>query len=157
MDENKVQDMMSWPVPQNIKELRGFLGLTRYYRRFVRGYASIAAPLTDLLKKDAFQFSKEAHAVFEHLKRAMITTPMLVLHNFDNEFVLETDGSNFGVGVVLIQNEQPISYFSKKLSIRMQQASAYLRELYAITEAVKKWRQYLLGRKFIIQTDLKSL
>ena len=87
----------------------------------------------------------------------MSTTLVLVLPNFEKEFVLETDASSFGVGVVLLQHEQPISYFSKKLSIRMHQASAYVRELYAITEAAKKWHQYLLGRKFIIQTYQKSL
>ena len=71
--------------------------------------------------------------------------------------MLETDASNLGIGAVLMQQEQPLSYFSKKLSLRMQQASAYVRELYAITEAVKKWKQYLLGRRFIIRTDQKSL
>ena len=87
----------------------------------------------------------------------MSSAPVLVLPDFDKEFVLETDASNLGIGAVLMQQEQPLSYFSKKLSLRMQQASAYVRELYAITEAVKKWRQYLLGRRFLIRTDQKSL
>ena len=87
----------------------------------------------------------------------MSTAPVLVFPNFDMDFVLETVASNFRVGAVLLQNEQPISYFNKKLSIQMQQASAYVRELYVITEAVKKWRQYLLGKQFITRTDQKSL
>ena len=87
----------------------------------------------------------------------MSTAPVLILPNFSEDFVLETDTSNCGVGVVLMQKEQPISYFSKKMSLRMQQASAYVKELYAITKATKKWRQYFLGRKFIIRTNQKSL
>lgn len=87
----------------------------------------------------------------------MSTTTVLVLPNFEEDFVLETDASNFGIGVVLLQKEQHVAYFSKKLSLRMQQASTYVRELYAITEAVKKWRQYLLGRIFLIRMDQKSL
>ena len=87
----------------------------------------------------------------------MSIAPVLLLPNFEDEFILETDASSFDIGVVLLQREQPIAYFSKMLSIRMQQASAYVRELYAITKAVKKWRQYPLGRKFVIRTDQKSL
>ena len=87
----------------------------------------------------------------------MSSAPVLALPNFDKDFVLETDASDYGVEAVLLQNEQPLAYFSKKLSLRMQQASAYVRELYAIIEVVKKWRQYLLGRKFLIWTNQKSL
>ena len=83
----------------------------------------------------------------------MSSAPVLILPNFNEDFILETDALNCGVGAVLMQHEQPISYFSKKMSLRIQQASAYVRELYAITKAVKKWRQYLLGRRFLIWTD----
>ena len=157
MDRNKVHAVLGWAQLKNVKELRGFLGLIGYYRRFVRGYASLAAHFIDLLKHDAFKWSSEAQQAFDKLKWAMSTTPVLILPDFNKAFVLETDASNCGVGVVLMQNEQPISYFSKKMSLSMQQTSAYVRELYAITEAIKKWRQYLLGRKFIIRTDQKSL
>ena len=87
----------------------------------------------------------------------MSSTPVLTLPNFDQDFVLKTYASNFGIGAVLMQQEQPIAYFNKKLSLRLQQASSYVREFYAITEAMKKWRQYFLGRRFIIRTDQKSL
>ena len=153
MDDSKVKAMIEWPIPKKLKELRGFLGLTSYYRRFVKGYASIVAHLITSLKKDAYQWSPVAQQAFDQSKHAMTSAPVLILPNFEQEFVLETDASNLGIGAVLMQREQPISYFSKKLSWCMQQAYTYVRELYAIIEAVKKWRQYLLGRLFVIRTD----
>ena len=126
------------------------MGLTGYYRRFFKGYASIVASLTNLVKHNAYQRNDLAQQAFNYLKVAMSSTPVLILPNFDKEFVLETNATNFGIRAVLMQQEQPITYFSKKLSLRMKQAFAYVRELYAITEAVKKLRQYLLGRRFII-------
>lgn len=93
IDQQKIQVVMGWPQPRNIKELRGFQGLTGYYRLFIHSYASIVAPLTKLLKKDAFQGNNSATEVFDKLKLAMSTTSVLVFPNFEEEFVLETDAS----------------------------------------------------------------
>jgi hypothetical protein len=87
----------------------------------------------------------------------MIEAPVLTLPDFTQPFILETDASGIGVGAVLGQNGHPIAYFSKKLAPRMQKQSAYTRELLAITEALAKFRHYLLGNKFIIRTDQRSL
>lgn len=94
---------------------------------------------------------------FEALKTALTTTPMLQLPRFDQQFEIHTDASATGVGVVLLQDQHPVAYFSKTLSPRLRAASAYAREMYAITEAVRRWRQYLLGRPFLIYTDHQSL
>ncbi|KAL9459195.1 hypothetical protein AB3S75_002558 [Citrus x aurantiifolia] len=102
VDHQKVTNMLEWPLPQSTKQLRGFLGLTSYYRQFIRGYASLAASLTDLLCKDAFHWNPEATTAFESLKPAMVQALVLKLLNFDSEFVIETYASNVGIGAVLM-------------------------------------------------------
>jgi len=153
LDPEKIAIMLQWPSPKNLKQLRGFLGLTGFYRKFVRGYACIASPLTALPKKDSFKWSEEAQLAFDKLKMAMTATPVLRLPNFEEDFLLETDASGSGRGVVLSQQGHPICYFSKQFCLKLLSASTDVRKLCAITSAVKKWRTYLLGRKFNIHTD----
>ena len=157
VDQTKISAMQLWLTPRSVKQLRGFLGLTGYYRHFVSNYSIIAAPLTDLLKKDSFKWSNSAQQSFDDLKSAMCSTLVLRLPNFSIPFVVETDASDFGIGAVLLQEGHPLAYFSKKLGPRRRLASTYHKELYAIVEAVQKWRQYLLGREFIIRSDQCSL
>ncbi|XP_042035243.1 uncharacterized protein LOC121781586 [Salvia splendens] len=156
-DPTKIEAMTAWPVPRTVKQLRGFLGLTGYYRRFIAQYALIVAPLTDLLKKEAFCWSPAADEAFLSLKEAMTKTPVLRLPDFEKPFCIETDASDSGIGAVLLQDNHPIAFYSKKLGPRRRVASTYHKELYAIVEAVQKWRQYLLGREFVIRSDQKSL
>jgi hypothetical protein len=156
-DPSKIQEIISWQAPETVKQLRGFLGLTGYYRRFVKGYASICRPLHDVLKKNSFAWASPQQAAFEALKLAMTTPPVLILPNFQLPFTLETDASGSGLGAVLMQNKQPIAFFSKVLGPKAQAQSIYEKEGMAILEALKKWRHYLLGNKLIIKTDQRSL
>jgi hypothetical protein len=156
-DPSKLQAMVEWPVPKNITALRAFLGLTGFYRRFVLNYATIASPLTYLLKANSFTWSDAANVAFINLKSAMSTLPLLSLSDFTIPFEVTTDASLTAVGAVLSKNSKPLAFFSKKLNPRLSASSTHVRELYAVTEAIKKWRQYLLGSTFKIFTDHKSL
>lgn len=115
-DPEKIQAMVDWPTLANLKQLRGFLGLMGYYRHFIRGCAGIAIPLIDLLRHDNFHWMPKAVAAFLELKQAMTSAIVLQLPNFDMEFIVEADASNVGLGTVLMQQNRPISFFSKKLS-----------------------------------------
>ncbi|KAA0054183.1 Transposon Ty3-G Gag-Pol polyprotein [Cucumis melo var. makuwa] len=137
-DGEKVKTMVNWPQPTNVSELRGFLGLTGYYRRFVKNYGNIAAPLTKLLQKNGFHWGDDATTTFESLKQAMISVPVLALPDFSLPFIIETDASGTGLGAVLSQNNRPIAYFSQKLSPRAQAKSIYERELMAVVMAIQK-------------------
>jgi hypothetical protein len=156
-DPIKTESMLKWPMPKSIKSLRGFLGLIEYYRKFIRGYGIIAAPLTALLKKDSFHWNQEATESFELLKNAVTTPPMLVLPNFDKTFIIECDASGVGVGVVLMQEHRPIAFFSKALKCKALHLSTYEKELFALVCAVKKWRPYLIGQTFTVKTGHHNL
>lgn len=117
MDPDKVHAIQTWPLPHNLKELRGFLGLAGYYRRFIHHYAQLAAPLTDQLKKDNFGWNDAATTAFESLKKAMLSAPVLAIPNFSIPFVVEADASSKGLGSVLSQEKHPLAYFSKTLGV----------------------------------------
>jgi hypothetical protein len=133
--------------------LRGFLGLTGYYRKFIRGYGVIAAPLTALLRKNAFKWSDDADKAFHKLKHAVTHPPVLRLPDFTKPFMIECDASGLGIGAVLMQEGQPIDFMSQALKGKALFYSTYEKELLSLVSAVQKWRPYLLGQSFIIKTD----
>lgn len=137
-DKEKITAMVNWPKPKYVKDLRGFLVLTGYYRRFVSHYGTISRLLTQLLKKGGFVWSNEAGEAFIKLKQAMSTTPVLALPDFTKSFTLETDSCYTRVGDVLMQEGKPIVYLSKVLANKHLGLSIYEKELMAVIMAVQK-------------------
>jgi hypothetical protein len=130
---SKITTVQSWPPPTNVKELRSFLGLTGYYRKFVKHFAVIAKPLTDLLKKQALLVWTSEHTeAFNTLKLALVSAPVLAMLDFSQTFCIEIDASNKGVGAVLLQNGHPLAFISKPLGPRTHGLSTYEKEYLAI-------------------------
>lgn len=154
MDPNKINYVLQWLVPTNVKGVCGFLGLTGYYRKFIKDYGKIAKPLTALTKKDGFLWSPKAQEAFDLLKAKLISGPVLALPDFNHEF--ESDASGNGIGAILIQNGRPVAYFSKALGDRNLTKSAYEKELMAVALSIQHWRPYLLERKFSLHGSEES-
>lgn len=156
-DPSKIAAMQQWPTPTSLKGLRGFFGLTGYYRKFVKGYGAISKPLTDLLKKNNFHWTSEAQEAFDRLKRLMTETPVLAMPDYSKPFVVEADACDQGVGAVLMQNGRPVAYLSKAISKKNLGLSTYEKEFLAMLMAVSKWQHYLSMKQFVIKTDHESL
>jgi hypothetical protein len=110
VDPTKIKAKGEWPIPKTLKKLRGFLGLTEYYHKIFKNYGQIAAPLTTLLHKEAFSWTKETTKYFEKLKEAMCTTPILATLDFKKTFIMECDASSRGIGAVLMQEGRPFTF-----------------------------------------------
>jgi hypothetical protein len=137
--------------------LRGFLGLTGYYRKFVKNYGKIVEPLTTLLKNNSFTWTLATAQSFQTLKMAMCTTPILDLPDFTKTFVLECDSSGKVIGVVLMQEGRPLAFTNKQLFERNLGKSIYEKEMFTIMHVVDLWRPYLLEQCFQIKKDHQRL
>ena len=161
-DPANIDKVRSWPIPRNVTELRAFLGLCSYYRRFVKEFAHVAQPLHALTKKGVpYVWSDECEHAFHALRTTLISPPLMSFPVFSEPFTLHTDASNFAIGAVLTQAldgaERVIAYASHTLSHSEQRWSTYDRELFAIVWSVRHFRHYLLTSKFTIITDHKPL
>lgn len=161
-DPGNIAKVRDWPTPRNVTEVRAFLGLASYYRRFVKNFARVAQPLSFLTNKGVpFVWSEECAQAFNVLKHTLITPPLMAFPIFSQPFFLHTDASNAAVGAVLTQRlnglEQVIAYASHSLSKTERRWSTYDRELYAIVWAVRHFKHYLLATPFTIITDHKPL
>jgi len=157
-DPTKIQAVKEWPVPTDLKQLRGFLGLSGYYRKFIKNYGIISRPLTELLKKNTvFLWTPSHQESFDTLKAALTSAPVLALPDFTKPFTIETDASAVGMGAVLMQNSHPVAYLSKALGVKAQALSTYEKECLALIMAITKWKQYLQHKEFTIIIDQHSL
>lgn len=164
--EDKIEAVRDWPVPTTMRELRAFLGLAGYYRRFVKGFSEIALPLTELTRNAThrrLQWGARQQLAFIELKRALQETPVLALPDPALPFVVNCDASGYAVGAVLQQDRgaglQPIAFLSKKLTGAESRYPVHEQELLAIITALTSWRHYLSGTSapVRVRTDHKSL
>ncbi|KAL4004005.1 hypothetical protein ACER0C_003718 [Sarotherodon galilaeus] len=161
-DSAKVAAVRDWPTPSNVKELRSFLGLASYYRRFIKGFATIASPLHRLTDKgQPFGWGDACAAAFAQLKEALTRAPVLAYPDARQPFIVDTDASNVGVGAVLSQQgeagERVVAYFSCALGRAERNYCVTWRELLAVVLAVRHFRPYLHGCRFLLRTDHASL
>jgi hypothetical protein len=161
-EENKINTVRDWPVPNTVKAIRAFLGLTGYYRRFIEGYAEVAAPMVALTKKHVrFNWTTECQEAFETLKKRLITAPILKYPDPECPFILDTDASKCSVGAVLSQvqdgQEVVIAYGSRTMSKSERNYCVTRQELLAIVWFTEHFKHYLMGQKFLLRTDHGSL
>ncbi|GJW48787.1 putative reverse transcriptase domain-containing protein [Tanacetum coccineum] len=158
VDPAKIESIKDWASPKTPTEIRQFLGLAGYYRRFIEGFSKIAKPMTKLTqKKVAFEWGDKQEAAFQTLKHKLCSAPILALPQGAENFIVYCDASHKGLGAVLMQNEKVIAYASRQLKIHEKNYTTHDLELGAVVFALKIWRHYLYGTKCTVFTDHKSL
>ena len=158
MDPAKVEAVTGWARPTTVTEVRSFLGLAGYYRRFVQDFSKIAAPLSQLTRKATPSvWTEECEASFRDLKERLATTPVLTMPDGTGNYVIFSDASKKGLGCVLMQRGRVIAYASRQLKDYEKNYPVHDLELAAVVFALKIWRHYLYGERTQIYTDHKSL
>ncbi|KAG8380474.1 hypothetical protein BUALT_Bualt06G0019100 [Buddleja alternifolia] len=155
VDEEKVQAIRDWPRPKTVSKVLSFHRLVTFYRRFIRNFNSIVAPITECMKKGKFEWGEEADTSFAVIKEKLTIAPIFILPDFSKAFELETNSSVIGIGAVLSQAGRPIA--SEKLSDARKKWTTYEIKLYTVVRAVKHWEQYLFQLEFVLHTDHEAL
>jgi hypothetical protein len=159
VDPDKVEVIKNWPSPKNIFEVRIFHGLASLFQKFINNFSGISATMMDTVKKrhKSFHWTEEAEKSFNLLKRKIMEQPVLVLSYFQKTFQVKCNASGFVIGAVLSQEDIPIAYFSEKLNEVKVKYSTYDKDFYAIIQALKKWRHYLIPKEFVLYSDNHAL
>ncbi|GBG92405.1 hypothetical protein CBR_g55340 [Chara braunii] len=161
-EDCKIATIRDWPTPRTLTELRSFLGLANYYRKFVRNFSTIAAPLRRLQRKETiWKWDKDCTSIMKNLKQALIEYPVLKVADPSLPFVVTTDASQYGIGAVLQQDDdngyRRVEFMSASMPSEKVATSTYERELYALRQALEHWKHYLLGRHFKVYSDHETL
>ncbi|XP_059068640.1 uncharacterized protein LOC131859116 [Cryptomeria japonica] len=158
VDPAKIKAISEWPTPKNVHEVRSFMGLAGYYRKFVMNFSRITHPITSLQRKGKrFEWSEKCQAAFELLKEKLTAVPILKVPDPDDQYLVVTDASREGLGGVLMQRDQVIAYESRKLKNYEQNHAPHDLELAVIVHALQMWRHYLLGKPFELRSDHQGL
>lgn len=161
-DPERIASIAEYPTPTCVKDVRRVLGIAGWYRRFIRDFAMVSAPLSDLLKKGRkFEWTEAAADAFAKLKAALSSEPVLASPDYDKPFILQTDASDYGIGGVLVQGvgeeERAVAYYSQKLSAAQKKYQTTERECLAVIVGIEKFRAYIEGAHFTVVTDHASL
>ena len=149
MDPEKVEAIREWLAPKNMMEVKSFMGLAGYYKRFIAEFSKIAYPITSLQRKEKkFQWTKECEKRFQQLKQLLTSAPILRIGDPNEDFVVCTDACKEGLGGILSQNGFVICYESRKLKEHENNYATHDLELASIVHTLRKWRHYLMGRRF---------
>jgi hypothetical protein len=158
MDPGKVKEVLEWKPPMTVSEVRSFLGLAGYYRRFILNFSKIVKPITELLKKgNKYVWSEACDEAFKHLKKLLTTSPVLAQPNTTKPFDVYCDASGTSLGGFLMQEGRVISYSSRQLRRHEEQYPTHDLELAVVVMALRMWRHYLLRNVVHIYTGHKSL
>jgi ribonuclease HI len=158
VDPSKVKDVLSWNTPQNILDIRSFLGLAGYYRRFIKGFSKISKPMTELLAKGKiFEWTARREASFQELKKRLTIAPVLMMLDVESLFSIYCDASTQGLGYVLMQDGHVVAYASWQLRKHEEKYLTHDLELAAVVHALKIWRHYIIGKRCEVYSDHKSL
>ncbi|XP_072962671.1 uncharacterized protein [Typha angustifolia] len=157
VDPDKVKAIKEWPESRTIRDVRSFHGLATFYRRFIKGFSTIMAPITEYLKKGEFKWSASATKAFTKIKKKMVEAPIMRLPDFTKVFEVTCDASGVGIGGILSQEGHPITYFSEKLNETRQRYTTYDKEFYVVVQSLRHWRHYLLPQEFVIFSDHEAL
>ena len=159
MDPYKMQTILSWPIPRSAYEVRSFHGLASVYRKFIKNFSQISAPIIDTFRgsRKPFKWTEATDINFKLLKKKINEKPILALPSFVKFFQVEIDASGKTIGVVLSQEHIPVAYFSEKLNEEKQKYSSYDKDLYAVVQDLKKWRHYLMPKEFVLYSDNHAL
>jgi hypothetical protein len=154
VDPNNIRSIMEWPTPKDVSNIRSFMGLEGYYRRFIKGFSKIGCPITTLQKKGTkFLWTQKCEERFQTLKHLLTHAPMLKIVDPEVDFLVCIDACKEGIEGVLMQKGSVICYESRKLNEHEVNYVTHDLELVSIVHVLKMWRYYLLGRKFVLMID----
>ena len=160
VDPTKIQFIRDWPAPTTLTELRSFLGLANFYRRFVLGFSHITWPLSQVTKGGArakFFWSEPQQKAFKELRNRLCSAPVLTLPDLQQPFEIETDASDYAIGEILTQQGHPVAYHSDTLFDTVRKYPNYDKEMYSIVKDCRQWKHYIFGKETIIHIDHQPL